>query len=74
MNHIIKFYIGNQVLDVNLNPLTFEDMFRWDDDYLESCHSYIQWYFPLLEPSTQVTGSPVLDEESALLINKYPKF
>lgn len=73
MNPIIKFYTNNQVLDADLKSLTFEDIFWWNDDYLESRHSYIQWYFPLLEPSTQVPGSPVLDEESVFLINRYPE-
>ena len=71
MNPIIKFYTNNQVLDVDLKPLTFEDIFWWNDDYLESRHSYIQWYFPLLEPSVQVPGSPVLDEESLFIIRKH---
>ena len=31
-----------------------------DDDWLERTHDYIQWLFPLEEPSRMVRGSPIL--------------
>lgn len=37
------------------------EILRWDDGLLEDTHDYIQWLFPLCEPSLAVPGSPVLD-------------
>ncbi len=39
---------------------TIETVLAFDDRRLESAHDYIQWLFPLTEPSAAVPGSPVL--------------
>ena len=39
---------------------SLEDILAWPDDQLEIRHDYIQWLFPLSEPSAAVPGSPVL--------------
>lgn len=36
------------------------DVLRLDNGELERWHDFIQWLFPLAEPSTAVPGSPVL--------------
>jgi len=37
------------------------EILQQDDDWLEATHDYIQWLFPLREPSQAVPGSPVVD-------------
>ena len=39
---------------------SLDDILAWPDDQLEISHDYIQWLFPLSQPSTAVLGSPVL--------------
>ncbi len=39
---------------------TFDAGLALDDDALERTHDYIQWWFPLREPSLAVPGAPVL--------------
>ena len=43
---------------------SFEKVLAFDDRALEAHHDYIQWLFPLDEPSRAVPGSPVLDQAS----------
>jgi hypothetical protein len=67
---IIDFYEGK--LKVGRNSLSFDDIIRLDDDGLEKCHDYIQWLFPLPEPSSFMKNAPLLDKETAKLIaNEY---
>lgn len=39
---------------------SFEDVLAFDDVEIERRHDFIQWLFPLPEPSRAVPGSPVL--------------
>lgn len=39
------------------------DIWRFDDREIEHNHDFIQWLFPLTEPSMSVFGAPVLDKE-----------
>ena len=39
---------------------SLDDILSMSDDQLEIRHDYIQWLFPLSEPSAAVPGSPVL--------------
>ena len=41
---------------------TFEDVLALSDVCLERRHDFIQWLFPLTEPSAAVPGSPVLTD------------
>lgn len=45
-----------------------DDILAFDDARLESVHDFIQWLFPLPEPSRAVPGSPVLTPEDAAAI------
>ena len=42
---------------------TIEEVLAFSDDRLERHHDFIQWLFPLTEPSAAVPGSPVLTLE-----------
>ncbi|MCD6681007.1 MAG: hypothetical protein LT102_10195 [Burkholderiaceae bacterium] len=39
------------------------DILSADDDWLESTHDFIQWLFPLPEPSAANPGAPLADAE-----------
>ena len=38
------------------------DIWRFDDREIEHNHDFIQWLFPLTEPSMSVFGAPILDQ------------
>ena len=44
------------------------EVLAFDDAQLEARHDFIQWLFPLLEPSAAVPGSPVLTPDDATAI------
>jgi len=49
------------------------EVLAFDDARLEARHDFIQWLFPLPEPSRAVPGSPVLDAAQAAAIRADPK-
>lgn len=57
MGKIVDFYLGQTVTD---RGYSYEKILGWSDDKLEHTHDYIQWLFPLPEPSVAVPYSPVL--------------
>lgn len=46
---------------------------RWPDRELESVHDFIQWMFPLTEPSPVNPDAPVLDAETIAEIRARPE-
>jgi hypothetical protein len=44
------------------------DILDWSDDRLESVHDFIQWMFPLPEPSPVNPSAPVLDKDTVAVI------
>jgi hypothetical protein len=57
MSRLVDFYRG-QATDAEGRHL--EDIWTWDDDELEMVHDYIQWLFPLPEPSAFNPDAPIL--------------
>jgi O-acetyl-ADP-ribose deacetylase (regulator of RNase III) len=51
---------------------TLDDILAFSDQQLESVHDYIQWLFPLTEPSRFNPFAPLLDQETILEIRKDP--
>ena len=49
---------------------TIEDVWRLELDELEWSHDYIQWLFPLLEPSRAQPQSPVLTSAAAEVLRQ----
>lgn len=47
---------------------TVFDVLAFDDAAIERNHDFIQWLFPLTEPSAAVPGSPVLTPEDVTAI------
>ena len=58
---LVAFLAGN---GVDAAGRSFHDILALDDDALERSHDFIQWLFPLDEPSRAVPGSPVLDRNA----------
>ncbi|MDB5420521.1 MAG: hypothetical protein JWR59_468 [Brevundimonas sp.] len=48
---------------------TLEAVLALDDAALERNHDFVQWLFPLPEPSRAVPGSPVLTEQDRVTIS-----
>lgn len=59
MRDIIGFYEGSEK---NQEGYKFKDILNFNDSQLEVGHTYIQWLFPLDEPSLAVPGSPILNK------------
>jgi hypothetical protein len=57
MSRLLDFYRG-QTTDSEGRWL--RDIWTWDDDELESVHDFIQWLFPLPEPSQFNPDAPLL--------------
>ncbi len=49
------------------------DVLAFDDTRIEAVHDYIQWLFPLAEPSRAVPGAPVLTLAEAAAIRSDPQ-
>lgn len=50
-----------------------EDIWKFNDDELEGYHTYIQWLFPLTEPSGINFAAPILDAEVISQFKKSPE-
>jgi len=66
---IIGFYSGT-VPDHRGRYL--HEIQRWPEDQLEKVHDYIQWLFPLPEPSGFNVAAPVLNRESIQVFRARP--
>jgi hypothetical protein len=60
-SRIIEFYSG---AEPDHRGRHLHEMQKWPDDQLEAVHDYIQWLFPLPEPSGFNVAAPVLTRES----------
>jgi hypothetical protein len=60
MSRLLDFY-RDQAPDTEGRFLT--DILAWDDDSLEEVHDFIQWLFPLSEPSQFNPDAPLLTRE-----------
>lgn len=58
---IIGFYSGTEP---DHRGRYLHEIQQWADDQLEAVHDYIQWLFPLLEPSGFNLAAPVLNRKS----------
>jgi hypothetical protein len=60
MSALLSFYRGESV---NPEGRTLTEIWAWEYQKLENVHNYIQWLFPLPEPSRFSANAPILDEE-----------
>ena len=56
----IGFFLNNET---NSNGVSFNDIQLYTLEELEKKHDYIQWIFPLLEPSQFHKNSPIVSQE-----------
>jgi hypothetical protein len=56
-SQLVRFYEHRGTDDRNR---TLAEILGWDDDRIEGVHDFIQWLFPLPEPSPFNAGAPVL--------------
>jgi hypothetical protein len=66
----IKFYLG---LGPDSEGRMLRDIWSWDFEQLENVHDYIQWLFPLNEPSQFNFSAPILDPDSIELFKMEPR-
>jgi hypothetical protein len=59
MSRLVDFYRG-EATDTEGRRLS--DIWAWDDDRLEEVHDFVQWLFPLPEPSRFNPDAPLLTE------------
>jgi hypothetical protein len=52
---------------------TLEEILAWDDWHLEEVHDYIQWLFPLQEPSRANPSAPLLSAEDIASFRNSPR-
>ncbi|MDB5456077.1 MAG: hypothetical protein JWP92_1662 [Caulobacter sp.] len=57
MSALVRFLAGE---GPDAAGRTFDEVLALDDLLIERRHDFIQWLFPLTEPSAAVPGSPVL--------------
>lgn len=64
---VTKFFEGTAT---NQSGLSWFDVLAMDNDQLEHSHDWVQWMFPLPEPSLAVPDSPVLEPGDILKITR----
>lgn len=67
---LLDFYEGT---GKDIAERTLDEIWTWDHDLLESSHNYIQWLFPLNEPSQFNHEAPVLNDELSLKLKSSPQ-
>lgn len=58
---IIDFYRG-KYRPPSVNK-TIDEMWRWDNAYLEGIHGYLTWWFPTRRQAMSTDWDPITDEE-----------
>jgi hypothetical protein len=66
---VLEFMEGT---GINGSGRYIEDVLAFDDSYLERNHYFIQWLFPLPEPSRAQPHSPILTTEQITAIRSSP--
>jgi hypothetical protein len=66
---LVAFYAG---AGCDARGRTLEDVWALGPGELESSHDYIQWLFPLMEPSRAQPQSPVLTADAAEAVRRSP--
>jgi hypothetical protein len=69
MSHLLDFYRGD---GTDSEGRRLEQIWRWDDDMLETVHDFIQWLFPLPEASMYNSQAPTLTDEDVAAFRGVP--
>jgi len=70
ISRIIGFYSGEEP---DHRGRYLHEIQEWADDQLEGVHDYIQWLFPLPEPSGFNAAAPILTRESIQEFRTWPE-
>ena len=60
MSRVVDFYLGTRP---DTEGRFLKDLWSWSDRDLEEVHDFIQWLFPLPEPSQFNPDAPLLTAE-----------
>jgi hypothetical protein len=66
---LVRFYLGS---GEDERHRRIGDIWAWDDKRLEDVHDYIQWLFPLREPSRFNSQAPLLDDATVAVMRTTP--
>jgi Opioid growth factor receptor (OGFr) conserved region len=69
MSRIVDFYRGQET---DTDGRLLQDILAWPDDDFEEVHDFIQWLFPLPEPSQFNSESPLLTEKDIAAFKSDP--
>jgi hypothetical protein len=69
VSQLIEFYRGT---GPDAEGRRLDDILTWDDERLEAVHDFIQWLFPLPEPSRFNPGAPLLAPEDVAAFRQDP--
>lgn len=69
MCRLVNFYRGEAT---DSEGRFLKDLWDWADDELEAVHDFIQWMFPLPEPSQFNPDAPLLSEEDIAAFRSDP--
>jgi hypothetical protein len=69
MSRLLDFYRGERL---DSEGRSLKEVLAWDDDDLEGVHDFIQWLFPLPEPSQFNPDAPLLTEADIAAFRRDP--
>ena len=69
MSRLVDFYRG---LTTDTEGRLLKDILAWPDDNFEEVHDFIQWLFPLPEPSQFKPDAPILANEDIAAFKSDP--
>ena len=69
MSQITDFYSGD---GTDTEGRSLEEILCQDLQWMEACHDYVQWLFPLQEPSNFNPDAPLLTTEDIELFQRVP--
>src|ERR1700685_4418303 len=70
MSKLLDFYRGQ---GTDAEGRSLKDIWKWKDDTLEAVHDFIQWLFPLPEPSRFNPDAPLLTAEDIAAFKRNPE-
>jgi hypothetical protein len=68
MEPIVSFYSGQP----DRGGRTLAGILRWDDEWLEEVHDYIQWLFPTRQPSAVNPSAPLVTDATVAAFERDP--
>jgi len=67
MSKLLDFYRGEAT---DPEGRSLQELWSWTDDELQEVHNFIQWMFPLPEPSRFNPDAPLLTEDDMAAFRK----